>query len=66
MYSYLESRGADVICHIPDRINEGYGISPQAVENLKERGVSLIITVDNGISAFDAAKTAKSFRWILL
>ena len=59
MYSYLESRGADVICHIPDRINEGYGISPQAVENLKERGVSLIITVDNGISAFDAAKTAK-------
>ena len=59
MYSYLESRGADVICHIPDRINEGYGISPQAVESLKERGVSLIITVDNGISAFDAAKTAK-------
>ena len=34
MYSYLESRGADVICHIPDRIKEGYGISPQAVENL--------------------------------
>lgn len=51
----------DIDCewYVPDRHTEGYGISPEAVRKLKDRGVSLIITVDNGISAFEAAETCK-------
>lgn len=50
LYSYLETRGADVIFYIPQR--GGYGMNMGAVEYLKEqKAVSLIVTVDNGISS---------------
>lgn len=51
LFSYLETRGADVIFYIPQREGEGYGMNIGAVEYLKEQGVSLIVTVDNGISS---------------
>ena len=51
LYSYLETRGADVIFYIPQREGEGYGMNIGAVEYLKKQGVSLIVTVDNGISS---------------
>lgn len=51
LYSYLETRGADVIFYIPQREGEGYGMNIGAVEYLKEQGVTLIVTVDNGISS---------------
>lgn len=51
LYSYLETRGADVIFYIPQREGEGYGMNIGAAEYLKEQGVSLIVTVDNGISS---------------
>ncbi|WP_417403942.1 single-stranded-DNA-specific exonuclease RecJ [Hominenteromicrobium sp.] len=51
LYSYLETRSADVIFYIPQREGEGYGMNIGAVEYLKEQGVSLIVTVDNGISS---------------
>ena len=51
LYSYLETRGADVIFYIPQREGEGYGMNMGAVEYLKEQGVTLIVTVDNGISS---------------
>lgn len=51
LYSYLETRGADVIFYIPQREGEGYGMNMGAVEYLKKQGVSLIVTVDNGISS---------------
>ena len=51
LYSYLETRGADVIFYRPQREGEGYGMNMGAVEYLKEQGVSLIVTVDNGISS---------------
>lgn len=51
LYSYLETRGADVIFYIPQREGEGYGMNIGAVEYLKAQGVSLIVTVDNGISS---------------
>lgn len=51
LYSYLETRGADVIFYIPQREGEGYGMNIGAVEYLKEQGVSLVVTVDNGISS---------------
>lgn len=43
----------DVLCHIPDRLSEGYGMSCGAVDRLAEENVTLIVTVDNGIVAFE-------------
>ncbi len=59
LYSYLCSRGANVDYYIPDREGEGYGMSIEAVDVLKSRSTSLIITVDNGISAIEEIKHAK-------
>lgn len=58
LYSYLETRGADVIFYIPQREGEGYGMNIGAVEYLKEQGVSLIVTVDNGISSMQEVARA--------
>ncbi len=49
----LRKMGADVDYYIPLRHSEGYGLTEKAVRLLHERGVNLIITVDNGISAFN-------------
>ena len=60
LYSYLESVCANVMYYIPDRNTEGYGMNIQAVDKLKSEGVSLIITVDNGISAIEETDHANS------
>ncbi len=49
--SYLRSQGSRVISYIPDRLEEGYGLNAEAVRKLRSQGVSLIITVDCGITA---------------
>lgn len=59
LYSYLSKNGANVDYYIPDRAGEGYGMNIDAIESLKERGTSLIITVDNGISAIEEIRKAK-------
>lgn len=59
LYSYLETRGADVIRYIPDRVKEGYGLNCDAIEYLAGLGVKLIVTVDNGVSAIEEAKKCK-------
>ena len=51
LYLYLTEQGADVTCYIPNRLGEGYGMSVGAVDQLAEMGVTLIITVDTGITA---------------
>lgn len=48
---FLRRQGANVISYIPDRMEEGYGLGDQALELLHGQGVSLIITVDCGITA---------------
>lgn len=48
---YLESRGAKCVYHIPDRVLDGYGVSESAVREMARQGVSLIVTVDTGITA---------------
>ncbi len=53
LYSFLESRGANVIRYIPDRISEGYGLNNGAIDELEARGVRLIVTVDTGATAID-------------
>ena len=60
LYKYLIGRGADCIYYIPDRFSEGYGMNCDAVRRLKELGVDLIITVDNGISCYDEIALANS------
>lgn len=55
---YLKSKGADVEYYIPERVNEGYGLNNVAIDKFKEDGVSLIITVDSGITAGDEVKYA--------
>ena len=52
LYSYLrDSLGADVMFYIPTRTGEGYGMNKSAVDKIHSQGITLIITVDNGISA---------------
>ena len=60
LYRCLSKQGADVICYIPSRHTEGYGLNETAVQNLAEEGVEVLITVDNGISAIREAALAKS------
>lgn len=47
---YLRSLGTDTVYYVPER-EEGYGLNLKAIHYLKEQKVSLIVTVDNGISA---------------
>lgn len=56
LVDFLKSRGADVCFYIPSREAEGYGMHIKAVEEIAELGVNLIITVDNGINAFEQAQ----------
>ena len=60
MYLYLESSFADVMYYIPDRNEEGYGMNMGAIKKLKDEGVQLIVTVDNGISAIKEIDYANS------
>ncbi len=50
--------GSKVSYHIPDRITEGYGLSKSAIEEAAQNGVSLIITVDCGITAVEEIRRA--------
>ncbi len=59
LYLYLHERGANVCYYIPERISEGYGLNNTAIDRFKRAGISLIITVDTGITAIDEAKYAK-------
>ena len=53
---FLRRHGADVISYIPGRLEEGYGLNPIAIRQLKEEGVRLIVTVDCGITAVEEAR----------
>ncbi|MFZ5908223.1 MAG: single-stranded-DNA-specific exonuclease RecJ [Nitrospirota bacterium] len=56
----LERSGTDCRYFIPDRIAHGYGFRPRAVEYAKEIGATLIVTVDCGITSFDAAALCRT------
>ena len=51
--------GATINFFLPNRVRDGYGISTKIVERAAKNGYTLIITVDNGITAFEPAKKAK-------
>ncbi len=58
MVRYLRAQGANVDWYIPDRKGEGYGLHAEAVEALAARGTKLIVTVDTGITSFQAVERA--------
>ena len=55
----LEKLKARYYAFLPDRKLDGYGVSSQAIEVAKSKGVSLILTVDCGITAIDEVKLAR-------
>jgi single-stranded-DNA-specific exonuclease len=60
LYLVLTRLGADVSYYIPNRVNEGYGLSAVGVREAADRGVSLIISVDCGITANQEIDLARS------
>ncbi|HUS19942.1 MAG TPA: single-stranded-DNA-specific exonuclease RecJ [Terriglobales bacterium] len=55
----IELLGGAAEFHVPHRIREGYGMRDDVLERAKEAGLSLVISVDTGIRAFQEAETAK-------
>ena len=60
LFLTLRELGADVDSYIPDRITEGYGLNPGALQKIKQAGARLVLTVDCGISAVKEAETARA------
>ena len=60
IYSFLRDLGLEMVYYLPDRIEEGYGLNTDALKRLKDDGVSLVITVDCGISAVNEVEYAKN------
>ena len=59
LFSNLSDIGADVFYYIPSRLSEGYGMNFEAVDKIAQQGATLIVTVDNGISAIEEIEYAK-------
>lgn len=61
VYSFLRSQyNGEITYYIPHRYREGYGISKQGIDFAKERGCTLMITLDCGIKSIELIKYAKS------
>src|SRR5829696_1355042 len=56
----LEMLGGEVIHFLPERMRDGYGLQPAAIDRLHAQGVSLIVSVDCGIRAGEAADRARA------
>lgn len=59
LYKYLKSIGVDVEYYIPRRLDEGYGLNTTAIDDFYNKGFSLLITVDCGITADSEIDYAK-------
>ena len=57
---YLTRQGVECLRYIPRRVEDGYGLSKDAVRGLREQGASLMITVDCGVTGNEEAAYAKS------
>jgi single-stranded-DNA-specific exonuclease len=56
----LELLGGDVVHFIPERLRDGYGLQPAAIDRLHAEGVALIVSVDCGIRSTEAALRARA------
>ena len=61
LYSYLTAQNDNIIYYIPDRYNEGYGLSKLGIEKAKEEEVALLIVIDCGIKAVEQVEMANSY-----
>ncbi len=57
---FLNERGLDVDYYIPNRLEEGYGLNKEAIEEIAKKGYKLMITVDCGISGVEEVELANS------
>ena len=62
----LKSLNANFMYHIPDREEEGYGMHKDRVKKLREQGVDIILTCDNGIAAVEEVKLAKELGMVVI
>ncbi len=62
----LRLLGADVTYHVPNRLEDGYGLSCEAIEKLHRRGRKLIISVDCGITSIQQAALCKQLGITLI
>lgn len=60
LQKFLQKRGMEVDSHIPNRLEEGYGLNKEAVKAIYDKGYRLMITVDCGISATEEIEYANS------
>jgi single-stranded-DNA-specific exonuclease len=60
LYGVLAAFGLTPVIYIPDRIFEGYGPNPEAIDRLVDGGATLIVCVDCGSTSFDSLERAKS------
>ena len=60
LMDYLKSCGVRCLRHIPRRIEEGYGLSKEAIQGLRDQGATLMITVDCGITGNEEVDFAAS------
>lgn len=58
LYMYLNSIGCSVSYFIPDRIKDGYGLSLSGIDKAMERGVSLLLSIDCGVTANEQVEYA--------
>ncbi len=62
VYRVLTRLGFDVYAYIPNRFDEGYGVSMQGIEKAARIGATLLITVDCGITALEEVAYANSLK----
>lgn len=60
LYMVLNKLGAQVSFYLPNRLTEGYGLSKKCIDEARANGVTLIITVDTGITAVEEVEYASS------
>ncbi len=60
LHKALRRYGLDVIAYIPHRVSEGHGLNRTAIDHLRERGATLIVTVDCGVTDIDQVAYARS------
>lgn len=63
---YLRGRGLRCDLYIPDRLTEGYGLNAGAIRRLRDRGVTLLVTVDCGVTNLEEAAYAASLGMDLI
>ena len=59
LVDYLRRRGGDCSFYIPRRIEDGYGLGCDALRTLRDQGITLVITVDCGITGVEEARYAR-------